>query len=105
MSLWKSRYSPKKFISIPRLELTASVLSVKIAYLLRKELQIDGLKERFWANNQVALAYPMSQAKRVLIIMLHKGLILQRKNLIVVGFMAHHSNGKLRHLGKIETAA
>ena len=103
--LWKSRHSPKKFISIPRLDLTAVVLSVKITYLLRKELQIDGLKGKFGANNQEALAYPMSQAKKVLIMMLHKGLILQKKNLIVIGFMADHSYGKLRHLGQIETAA
>ena len=44
--LEKSRVSPKKFISIPRLELIAAVLSVKVACLLKKELQIDGLKER-----------------------------------------------------------
>ena len=45
--LEKSRVSPKKkIISIPRLELIAAVLSVKVACLLKKELQIDGLKER-----------------------------------------------------------
>ena len=51
-------------MSIPRLELTAAVLSVKVACLLRKELQIDGLKERFWTDSQVVLAYIRSSSKR-----------------------------------------
>ena len=51
-------------MSIPRLELTAAVLSVKVACLLRKELQTDGLKERFWTDSQVVLAYIRSSSKR-----------------------------------------
>ena len=62
--LGKSTVSPNKFISIPRLELTAAVLSVKVACLLRKELQIDGLKERFWSDSQVFLAHIRSNSKR-----------------------------------------
>ena len=62
--LRKSRVSPNKFLSIPRLELTAAVLSVKVACLLKKELQVDGLKERFWTDNQVVLAYIRSNSKR-----------------------------------------
>ena len=61
--LGKSRVSPSKFISIPRLELTAAVLSVKVTCLLRKELQIDGLKERFWTDSQVVLTYIRSNSK------------------------------------------
>ena len=59
--LRKSRVSPKKFISIPRLELTATVLSVKVACLLRKELQIDSLK---LTDGQVVLAYIRSNCKQ-----------------------------------------
>ena len=62
--LGKSRVSPNKFMSIPRLELTTAVLSVKVTCLLRKELQIDGLKERFWTDSQVVLAYIRSNSKR-----------------------------------------
>ena len=36
--LGKARVVPKKFISIPRLELTAATLSIKVASLLKKEL-------------------------------------------------------------------
>ena len=118
---------------IPRLELTAAVLTVKVACLLRKELQIDGLKERFWTDSQVVSAYirsnskrlrclllivsirlkkiqglisgTMSQAKKILLTMLHEDMIIERKHLIVVGFMDHHSYGKLNHFGKVKTAA
>ena len=36
----------------------------------------------------------VSQAKRIPMVMLHEGLILERKHLTVVGFMDHHSYGK-----------
>ena len=51
-------------MSIPRLEVTAAVLSVKVAWLLQKELQIDDLKKRFWTDSQVVLAYIRSNYKR-----------------------------------------
>ena len=60
----KSRVSSKKFISVPRLELAAGVLFVKLTCLLTKELQIDGLKERFWTDSQVVLPYIRSSSKR-----------------------------------------
>ena len=43
--LGKSRVVPKKFISMPRLELNAAVLSVKMACLLKKELKLEEIKE------------------------------------------------------------
>ena len=43
--LGKSRVVPKKFISIPRLELNAAVLSVKMACLLKKKLKLEEIKE------------------------------------------------------------
>ena len=36
----------------------------------------------------------ISLAKRILMVMLHEGLVLERKHLTVVGFMDHHSYGK-----------
>ena len=43
--LGKSRVVPKKFISFPRLELNAAVLSVKMACLLKKKLKLEEIKE------------------------------------------------------------
>ena len=47
----KSRVIPLKFISIPRLELMAAVLSVKISKLLREELDLHVNDEIFWTDS------------------------------------------------------
>ena len=44
----KSRVTPIKFVSIPRLELAAVALSIKVSVMLRKELTIHSkFKEYF----------------------------------------------------------
>ena len=48
---------PKTFVSIPRLELTGATLSMKVASLLKKELDLDGIQERFWADSKQVLGY------------------------------------------------
>ena len=45
--LGKSRIVPKKFVLIERLELTVAVLSVKMAYLLKKELNLGEVNHYF----------------------------------------------------------
>ena len=39
---------PMKYTSLPRLELAAAVLSVKMAGIIKKELAIDHVSEYFW---------------------------------------------------------
>ena len=53
----KSRVTPKKYVTIPRLELVAAVLSVKIAALIRRELDIEWKNETFWTDSKVVLGY------------------------------------------------
>ena len=60
----KSRVTPKKFLSISRLYLTAAVMSVKMVYLIRKELNLGNIAEKFWTDSQVVLAYIRSTTKR-----------------------------------------
>ena len=63
----KSCVTPLKFVSIPRLELTAAVLSVKISKLLNQELQINeasDIKETFWTDSKVFLNYIGNESKR-----------------------------------------
>ena len=123
--LGKFRASLEKVMPIPRLEVTAAVFSVKVACLLRKELQIDSLKKRFWTDSQVVLAYIRSNSKRFQVFVANcidqikentrvdqwhyisgkentannasQGLDPRRKHQVVVGFMDHHSYGKLNH--------
>ena len=63
----KSCVTPLKFVSIPWLELTAAVLSVKISKLLNQELQINeasDIKETFWTDSKVVLNYTGNESKR-----------------------------------------
>ena len=61
----KSPVTSTKFVSIPRLELAAAALSVKISLLLRKELTIHPIiKEYFWTDSKVVLAYLNNDVKR-----------------------------------------
>ena len=49
----KSRVTPKEYVTIPHLELVAAVLSVRIAALTRRELDIEWKNEIFWTDNKV----------------------------------------------------
>ena len=60
----KARVTHKKLISIPRLELAAATLSVKMAKFLMKELNIDCLQEIFWSDNKVVLGYVRNITKK-----------------------------------------
>ena len=60
----KSRVAPLKQVTIPRLELTAAVLSVKISALLSKQLKYEDIQETFWCDSQVTLGYINNEAKR-----------------------------------------
>ena len=53
----KARVAPIKYITIPRMELVAAVLSVTISVLLQKELQPLNVKETFWTDSEVVLGY------------------------------------------------
>ena len=49
----KSRVTPKKYVTIPRRELVAVVLSMKIAALIRTQLDIEWKNETFWTDKVV----------------------------------------------------
>ena len=60
----KSRVAPVKYVSIPRLELTAATPSVKLSDMLRRELGIPVASEEFWTDSQVVLGYISKEALR-----------------------------------------
>ena len=53
----KSRVTPLKPVNVPRLELTAALVSTKISAFLRKELKYDCVPECFWTESKVVLGY------------------------------------------------
>ena len=60
----KARVAPVKIVTIPRLELTAAVIAVKLSLKLREELKINVDEEYFWCDSQIVLAYLNNDAKR-----------------------------------------
>ena len=51
----KSRVAAMKYISAPRLELAAAVLSTKMSGLVKQELGFDDIAECYWTNSQVVI--------------------------------------------------
>lgn len=60
----KSRVAPLKPITIPRLELTAALVSAKIGDFLQKELEYDEMKIFYWTDSKVVLGYIANDARR-----------------------------------------
>ncbi|XP_028267113.1 uncharacterized protein LOC114439388 isoform X2 [Parambassis ranga] len=60
----KSRVSPTNVMTIPRLELSAAVVAVRVSDLLRNELEIQNLQEFFWTDSTVVLGYINNDARR-----------------------------------------
>jgi hypothetical protein len=61
----KARVVPLKQMTIPRLELVAATLAVNVSSIVKRELQITGLKEYFYTNSKVVLGYITHDAKRL----------------------------------------
>ena len=60
----KSRVTPLRQITIPRLELTAATLSARMSSFLGAELKYGKVEEFFWTDSQVVLGYIQNEAKR-----------------------------------------
>ncbi|XP_046560324.1 uncharacterized protein LOC124269353 [Haliotis rubra] len=60
----KARLAPMKQITIPRLELSAAVISVKLDQLLRQELRLKISSSTFWSDSMVVLHYIKSDSHR-----------------------------------------
>ena len=60
----KARVTPLKPITVPRLELTAAVVSVRVSEMLRRELRCNEIEEVFWTDSKVVQAYIHNDARR-----------------------------------------
>lgn len=64
LAMAKSRVAPLKPVTIPRLELTAALVSVKTSDVLRRELEYDQITEVFWTDSKVVIGYVSNDARR-----------------------------------------
>ena len=60
----KSRVAPLKPVTIPRLELTAAVCSVRIREQLRQELKYHVDQEYLWTDSKLVLGYISNESRR-----------------------------------------
>lgn len=60
----KSRVSPLKPVTIPRLEISAALVSVKVSSMLHDELNYDNIVNVFWPDSKVVLGYICNDARR-----------------------------------------
>ena len=60
----KARLAPMKQITIPRLELSAAVLSIQLDVMLRRELDIPVIESFFWTDGEIVRAYIMNDERR-----------------------------------------
>ena len=60
----KSRVAPLKPVTIPRLELTAAVCSIRVSQQLRQELDYHIDQEYFWTDSKVVLGYISNESRR-----------------------------------------
>ena len=64
LAFGKSRVSPLKPVTIPRLELTAAAAAAKAANLVKKELSIKNISELYWTDSQIVLGYIYNETRR-----------------------------------------
>lgn len=60
----KTRVAPLKQMTIPRMELTAAVLAVRVGKMLQSELQLELEKSVFWTDSTSDLRYIRNEDKR-----------------------------------------
>nr|XP_054758645.1 uncharacterized protein LOC129264731 [Lytechinus pictus] len=58
------KVAPTKVVKIPRLELTAAVVSAKVHSMLKEELEYHDAEDFFWTDSQVVLGYIHNDARR-----------------------------------------
>nr|XP_039256379.1 uncharacterized protein LOC120333093 [Styela clava] len=62
--LGKARLAPIKTVSIPRLELTAAALAVKLDLFLRRELDFEDIESMFWTDSTSVLLSNNNTSRR-----------------------------------------
>ena len=60
----KSRVVPAKQTTVPRMELTAAVVSAEVTALVKEELDMSLASETYWVDSTITLGYIQNETKR-----------------------------------------
>ena len=60
----QTKVAPSKPVTVPRLELSATLLSVKIGNYLARELTYDDIRHVHWTDSKIVLSYINNDAKK-----------------------------------------
>ena len=60
----KSRQTPQKLVTIPRLELSVAVVATRLNRMMQHELDVTVDKEFFWTDSISVLSYIVNRDKR-----------------------------------------
>ena len=61
----KSRVAPMKITTIPRLELTAALVSARVGNMVKAELKCEeDITDTYWTDSKVVLGYIANEARR-----------------------------------------
>ena len=83
----KPRVTPFKPVAIPRLELTAALVSANISKKLQRELKYDNVTNIFWTDNRIVLGYIKNEARRSHVFVANR--VQQIRNLTEVSQWRH----------------
>lgn len=79
----KSRVTPLKPVTIPRLELTATVLTIHVDKMLRAELKLQLKDSFFWTDSPSVLKYIRDEDKRFHTFMANRVTIIRNASKVI----------------------
>ena len=75
---------------MPRLELRAATLSIKMSQLVKKELELNdvtNIREHFWTNSHVTLDYINNESKRFKVFFANRVQLIRATQILINGIM------------------
>ncbi|XP_030844157.1 uncharacterized protein LOC100890944 [Strongylocentrotus purpuratus] len=91
----KARVVPLKPITVPRLELTAAVVSVRVSAFLQREFVPSDTEEFYWTDSNVVMGYVSNDSKRFHVFVANR----------VHQIRQHSSPSQWRHVGTQDNPA
>ena len=62
--LGKARVAPYRSVFFPRVELTAATVSVRVANVLKEELDYEEIQDFYWTDTKVVLGFISNESRR-----------------------------------------